>query len=311
MNIPLVKEYINNNITVLIISYRFTDRFINGAPLGPKIKKYYEENSRNKVTIIPTYFTATFDTIFGYTAQNVASATCQANLKFGKQKFTFYVHVCNPKISTSGSNVCKTFNSSSNAIHEFGHLLDFGHANKMDYSGNKPKVLYSKDPFDAVQLFATYPSLSPPHLYNHGWYTPGEIVYAKNENVYDLYLLRDFGTKEVIKTLGYNRNNRLYFVSYGWKNSKKTKQPEYYLIVHFTDSEYRYSSLDACYKLNKQSQIFEHPRTGFTFKILTWQQKFIKVQTLDSGDFSGAAVEVESDADDTIHDGIERDSDSE
>lgn len=283
-NIPLVREYKNDDITVLIISYKFTDKSINGTGLGPKIKNYYEQNSRNKVTIKPSYFTAVFNKPFGYTAENVASATRQANAKFGSKKFKFYVHVCNPVKSTAGGNICKTFNSSTNAIHEFGHLLSFGHSNKMDYSDKKPKVLYQRDPFDAIQMFATYPSLSPSHLYNHGWYSLGEIVYAKDTNIYDLYLLRDFSTSGVIKTLGYHKNDRLYFISYGWKPSKKTKEPEYFLIIHYTDSGYNYSFLEACFKLNKTEQTFEHQRTGFTFKILKWDQKYIQLQTFGNSD---------------------------
>lgn len=307
-NIELVKEFKDDNMTVLVISYKFIDKTINGMGLGPKIKKYYEQNSRNKVKLNITYFTAVFKTTFGYTAQNVQIATNQANLKFGPKKFKYYVHVCNPVKSTSGGNATKTYNSATNAIHEFGHLLGFGHSNKMDYTGKEPKKLYGKDPFDAVIVFAVYPSLSPPHLYNHGWYLPGEIVLAKNNTTYTLYMLRDFSTSGV-KTLGYYKNDRLYFVSYGWKPVRKTKVPEYFLIIHYTDSGYNYSFLDVCYSLSKMPQSFEHKRTGFTFNIIKNDPKFLDIQVLGQSDSEMGTGEIEIDhiEDSKVDDEIQED----
>lgn len=284
-NIPLVKEYKDDDISVLIISYRFKDKTINGTGLGPKIKEYYEKNSRFKIRLNFTYFTAIFNTNFGYTAQNVQTASNQARVKYGKNKFKFYIHVCNPARSTSGTNTVKTFNSATNAIHEFGHLLKFGHSNKMDYSGKKPKVLYSRDPFDAVILYVNYPSLSPPHLYSHGWYNPGELVFTQNERKFRLYMLRDFSISNVVKTLGFYKNNCLYFISYGWKPVKKTKKPEYFLIVHYTNSEFNYSFLETCYSFNKvkESEI-NHNRTGFKFRILDRTDKYLDLQVFGNGD---------------------------
>jgi hypothetical protein len=293
-NVVFDKIYKNDNCNILLINYQFLDKLVSGRYLGPKIKDYYEKNSRSYVKITLTYYTvqiqAKFNKIKSDDAVNMTRKLV-AN-KFGANRFDFLIHFCNPKISHTGQKNAVTFASYVNTIHETGHLFGFGHANtrKYDSSGNFI-LLRCRDPFDPMTVFMSYPSLNPVHRHSHGWYLPGEIVYLHIGSTYNMAMLKDLDNQVNIKTLYYTylkdnyRNN--YWITYGTLNGAPK------IIVHTSDPGMQYSYLDAIYPVGK---LVVHKRSGLTINSTVNQNsKFVTV-TIGSSDQAQPLVQGQPEA---------------
>jgi hypothetical protein len=268
-NVEFTKVYKNLNLNMICVSYKFDNKTINGNSLAPKIKEYYENNSRGLVKIMLTTFVATIPNKYGgiNLEKAVQMGMSQVAAKYGQDKFDFYIHFCNPKISHTGNKSSVTFASYTNCIHETGHLFDFGHANVLQYD-NKGNVTVRRvhDPFDCMVVTKVYQSLNPVHRHTHGWYYPGEAVYAKIGDTYNLFQLKNFPDKTNIKTLFYvmpisdTASRRYYWITYGTFNGNPV------VVFHTSDPTIKYTYLDAFYGTNKS--VINHNRSGLSVNIV-------------------------------------------
>jgi hypothetical protein len=260
---------------MLVVNYKFTNKSISGSALGSRVKKYYEKNSRDLLSINVSSFTVNIP--FNHTPSKVSKALSiakgQIAKEFGRRHFDMYLHFCDPKISHTGAPNAITFRSFTNAVHESGHLLKFGHANTRKYIGvhNKPMTLHCRDPFDCMTIFAPYPSLNPVHRYSHGWYLDGEIQDCVIGSHYKMAMLKDLDNKKDLKVLKYvvPTTGQNYFISYGtWQNNPK-------MVFHTSNPTFAETYLDGFFGLNKG--IVSHPRVDFNIKIISFDNATVSV----------------------------------
>jgi hypothetical protein len=203
-------------IKVLLISYKYTDKSINPRNLGNTIKNYYENNSRNTVTINLT--SVAYKVPFTSKQFNQAIDYVKKIMPKG---YDVNVHFCNPGVSHTGGGNVITWASTTNAVHEFGHACGLGHANSL-LSG---KTQHCRDPFDQMTIFAPYPSTNAVHRYQLNWFLDGELVkYDPTQPNYTIGMLKNFADKQSAKVVLYTfpsasdpTNIRKFFVSYGAK----------------------------------------------------------------------------------------------
>jgi hypothetical protein len=127
-----------------------------------------------------------------------------------KNKFDVYMHFCNPIRSQTGGKHVITWASNTNAIHEFGHALKFGHA----FSSLSGELLSSRDPFDQMTMFEPYSSTNAPHRFMKDWFLPGELVRCKS-GMFTLGQLKNFDDVSSIKVLKIDN----FFISYNEKDN--------------------------------------------------------------------------------------------
>jgi hypothetical protein len=251
------KPYIDQNVRILCVSYKYQDKTINCGDLGNKLKEYYERNSRNKVRIFLKYFTANVP----HHSSNAEGAVEYFKKTYMKDypDFTFYIHFCNPKISHTGNGHVITWASVTNTIHETGHLFKFTHANRFDYKDGKRVKLSSRDPFDCMTIMSPYPSLNPVHRHLNGWFLDNEEVFCVPGNTYNLFRMTNFEDKTNIKALVFETGEQRYWISYG------RFKGEDFIIFH-TWMGRQFSFLDHTYKVEK-NKTFTDSSTGLTITI--------------------------------------------
>jgi hypothetical protein len=283
---------------VVIISYKFANKAVHGGSLGQKIKEYYEDNSRGMVTYTMTNFTATIPTPFGKTNLNKATAMgkSQADAHFGANKFDLYVHFCNPTISHTGRNQSMVYASYPNAIHEFGHLMKFSHANSFKYGSNgNITTVHTKDPFDCMTIFAPYPSLNPVHRHSHGWYLPGELVEMTLGNTYKMAMLKNLSDKTNIKALHFvsSVNHRNYWITFGTFKNKPV------IAFHTSSPDFATSYLDEFYSI-VDGKVINH-RSGISVTIADINNNFMTIKVTATQELSAlSAPEPDDDPDPVI-----------
>ena len=207
-------------INVLLITYIYTNGAVKAGYLGNTLKNYYEQNSRNTVTIKITSVT--------YRVPFLNTQVIQA-IQYVKTKmpkgFDVYVHLCNPKTSHTGQGNVITAATTTNVVHEFGHALGLSHAN-MNLSG---KSMSSRDPFDQMTIFAPYPSTNAVHRFQLDWFLPGELInYISGKTNYTIGMLKNFADKTSAKVIMYSipvlndaTKIKKFFISYGSKKDRK------------------------------------------------------------------------------------------
>lgn len=245
-------------IKVLLISYKYTDKSINPGSIGQKIKNYYENNSRNTVTIKLT--SVAYKVPFTKNQVNKAVDYVKNIMPKG---YDVYVHFCNPKISHTGGGNVITYASTTNAVHEFGHALGLSHANSL-LSGEFKR---SRDPFDQMTIFAPYPSTNAVHRYQLDWFLPGEFIeYDASRSKYTLGMLKNFADKKSTKVIFYKTPDvndptkmKRFFLSYGAKNGFD------YVTIHTIYGK-NSSVILAMYKVIK-GRIYTNEDSGITIKI--------------------------------------------
>lgn len=198
----------------LVISYEYTDKIIELNGIPQRVKNYYENNSRNMLTI--SIKTMSIKVPFKSTEFKDAIDYVNGVKPKG---YDIYIHVCNPIRSHTAKGNVITYNSVTNAIHEYGHALGLEHAN-MTLNGIKKE---SKDPFDQMTSFAPYPSTNSVHRYLKGWFFEGEFLEVDNyPETIILGQLKNFFDKTSLKCL--KKDN--FFISFNEKDG------DYYLCVH-------------------------------------------------------------------------------
>jgi hypothetical protein len=287
-NVVFKNVFRNLSFNVLVVSYQFKDKLVNGRSFGPKIKDYYENNSRGNVLITVSYATAMIPFNYSMPKVNDAVALAKQQLAAQMRRTDITVHYCNPKVSHSGNHNSITWASSVNTIHEVGHLFGFAHANTKKYNANGTfTVIHETDPFDPMTSQMTYPSFNPAHRHQVGWYAPGEAVYAELGQTYTLAMLKDFTNNTNIKALYWtfttNNVQQNYWISYG------TNGPANKIILHSSNPNFKYSYLEGFYDVSRP--VINHKPSGLSITITQLSNpKFILI-TLNAVPMSTASAD--------------------
>jgi hypothetical protein len=273
-------------IKVLCISYRFTDKFIDGKNLGNELKKYYETNSRGYNTFEITNLT--YRVPFHSSQYKTAVPYVRGIMP---QTFDCYVHFVNPKTSRYGHRQVITYASRTNVIHEFGHFLRLSHANQ-NINGNK--IVTSKDPFSQMTIFSPYPSLNPVHRYQLRWFLPGELVVnIDNQKDYVIAKLKNFRDRRSAKVVFIVHGARKYFISYGDLKGVN------YVCIHTIYGK-NSSFLIGMYRATKGGLFVNNP-SGITIKVEDINSSFITLNILlPASENDLIESELESDSNSTI-----------
>lgn len=189
-------------IRVLLINYKFNNKHIKAGNLGTRLKNYYEKNSRGKLRIVLNTYTSTFNA--KYVRHKLTPYINQTRNRVPKNH-DYFVHFCNPPVSRANGKHAITFASSINTIHEFGHLLGLSHANHLQNG----KLIRSKDPYDQMTSFASYPSTNAVHRFLKKWLLDTELAVIEDSDLekgpieFTICKLKAFGNKNNLKVIHY------------------------------------------------------------------------------------------------------------